>query len=131
MATKQADKAKDKNVTTHEVDTKMTRTGSATRTELDLDWTGVTDEQCREWAARTVIINVQRVFRDSGTIPPKAHFLVTDFMSGKGRPARVMTPEKILAQAPKIAEDPKVAEALIKQLQESLKANKSAGKAKH
>lgn len=102
------------------VDTKLAKGSPSVTTELQMDWDGVKAEDLFELARRSVIINYQRVQRDAGKIPAKDSMKVAEFMAGKGRPDRVVTPEKILATAEKM--DEKAQLALIKQLQDSLKS---------
>ncbi len=106
------------------VDTKLSKTGAAHETDLTLDWAGVTPEQLKEWAGRTVVISWQRVAREAGKIPPKDTVKVADFMAGKGRPDKIVTPEKILASVEKMT--PEAAADLLKRLTAASKAPKKS-----
>lgn len=100
------------------ISTRLTKGGAEHKTEITLDWTGVTQEQLKEWAGRTVIISWQRVARDAGKVPAKDNVKVKEFMEGKGRPEKAVTPEKILAAAEKM--DPKAAADLLARLKEQV-----------
>lgn len=106
------------------VSTRLVQGGPEHKTEITLDWTGVTQEQLKEWAGRTVIISWQRVARDAGKIPPKEHVKVKEFMEGKGRPEKQVTPEKILGAVEKM--DPKAAVDLLARLQAQVAKSGSA-----
>lgn len=93
------------------IETRLATGSPKVETELTLDWTGVTPEEMKEWASRTVVISWQRVSRDAGKIPTKDHVKVHDFMAGKGRPEKVVTPEKFLAEADKLSPQ-KIAETM-------------------
>ena len=107
-----------------DVDTKISKGSPSVTSKVAIDWSGVKAEDLFEMARRTLVINWQRVQRDAGKIPATDTLKVTDFMAGKGRPERVLTPEKILAQAEKM--DPKQAEALLDALKKSLAAGKKS-----
>lgn len=96
------------------VSTRLVKGGPEHKTELTLDFAGVTQDQLKEWATKTVIISWQRVQRDAGKIPAKEHVKVKEFMEGKGRPEKVITPEKILSATEKM--DPKAAAELLARL---------------
>ncbi len=107
------------------IDTKLSKTGAAHETDLQLDWTGVTPAQERELAARSVAISWQRVERDSGKIRTGVvKVLVSDFLAGKGRPDKIVTPEKILASVEKMT--PEAAAELLKKLTAASKAPKKS-----
>lgn len=97
------------------IETRMSAKSPKIETDVTLDFTGVSPEKMREWATRTVVISCQRVWRDAGHIPPKAAIKVAEFMDGKGRPERLVTPEKVLAAAEKMS--PEAVADLIKRLQ--------------
>lgn len=82
------------------IETRLAAGSPKITTELTLDWSGVTKEQERELAERSLVISLQRVYRDAGKIPAKDSVKVVDFLAGKGRPEKVVTPEKVLAQIP-------------------------------
>lgn len=100
------------------VSTRLVKGGPEHKTELTLDFTGVTSDQLKEWATKTVIISWQRVQRDAGKIPAKEHVKVKEFMEGKGRPEKQVTPEKILGAVEKM--DPKAAADLLARLKEQV-----------
>lgn len=104
--------------TTHAVSTRLVKGGAEHKTDLTLDWDGVSQADLLEYAGRTVVISFQRVERESGKIRPKVALKVKEFMDGKGRPEKVITPEKVLAAAEKM--DPKAVEALIASLKKQV-----------
>lgn len=89
------------------IETRLAKGSPAVKTDLTLDWTGVSPAQLQELAERSLVISVQRVYRDAGKIPAKDSIKVADFLQGKGRPEKVITPEKILATAEKMSEEDK------------------------
>lgn len=97
------------------VETRLAKGASPVETDLTLDWTGVTPEKMKELAERSVVISVQRVYRDAGKIPATDKIIVKDFMEGKGRPERQLTPEKVLANVEKMT--PEQRAELLKKLQ--------------
>lgn len=107
------------------VSTRMVKGGAEHKTDLTLDWTGVTQDQLKEWAGRTVIISAQRVWREAGKVPAREVLKVKDFMEGKGRPEKVVTPEKVLKAAETM--DPKAVEELVASLKKQLAAAGGAG----
>lgn len=131
MATQKQNGAQKSALPVHEVTTALNKDDkSPVKTNLRLDWTGVTPEECHELAARTVIINWQRIMRANekgkAGIPTGDHTLeVKKFMAGEGRPrtvGRALTPERVLDMAETM--DPKAAEALMKKLQARVKEAK-------
>jgi hypothetical protein len=97
--------------------------------EVTLDFTGMSAAEVEELASRPVIIEWQRVQRaaidENKPVPPKATIKVKEFMAethstGGGK----LTAQRVIANADKIAEDPKAAAALIAALQKAVKANK-------
>ena len=89
------------------IDTRLAKGSAVVQTEVTLDWSGVPQATIQELAERSVIISLQRVYRESGKIPAKDTVKVADFLSGKGRPDKVITPEKILATASTMSEEDK------------------------
>jgi hypothetical protein len=108
------------------IQTRLTEKSPKVETDLSVDWSGTTDAELKEWALRTVVISYQRVVRDAGKIPTKDHIKVHDFMAGKGRPERQVTPEKFLAQADSLTPE-KIAETMAA-LEKIAAAKKAAGK---
>lgn len=116
---------------TREVDTKNGREGKAYPTKLTWDFTDMDRAEIEELAARTLTINWQRETRgkleNGEKVPTELTVNAKKYNSETHRGAGTkLTPERVLANADKIvAADPKKAEALIKQLQDSLKAAKN------
>lgn len=88
--------------TKHEIETRLTKNGKAHATKLTLDWAGVSEDEMQEMAARSVIINAQRIYRDAGKVPTGEHTeKVRDLLDGK-RPPRVISVERLAADAGKM-----------------------------
>ena len=88
--------------TKHEVETRLTKGGKSYATKLTLDWAGVSEDEMQEMAARSVIINAQRIYRDAGKVPTGEHTeKVRDLLDGK-RPPRVISVERLAADAGKM-----------------------------
>jgi len=96
------------------IETRLVAKGTVYPTELTLDWAGVTPAQLQELAARSVVIGWQRVERDSGKIRPKDHVKVAEWLTGKGRPDKMVSPEKVLASVETMT--PEAAASLLKLL---------------
>ena len=87
--------------TSHEVETRLSKGGKAHGTKLVLDWSNVTEEELQEMAARSAIINWQRIARDAGKVPGQETAKVRDMLDGK-RPPRVISVERLAADAGKM-----------------------------
>ena len=111
--------------TSHDVDTRLVKNGKVFSTNLTLDWSGVSEDEMQEMAARSIIISAQRIFRDAGKVPTGKHTeKVRDLLDGK-RPPRVISVERLAADAGKMK--PEEIAALVKELGKLRRATKNAG----
>lgn len=112
------------------VETKNGREGKGHETRLTWDFSKMSRETLEDLASRTLTINWQRETRakmENGEKVPGEVTLDAEKWNNETHrgPGAKLTPEKVLANAEKLAAaDPKATEALIKKLQESLRAGK-------
>lgn len=89
------------------IQTRLAKGSAQVETDLTIDWSGITPEKMQELAERSLVISVQRVYRDAGKIPTKDTIKALDFLNGKGRPEKQITPEKLMASVDKLTPEQK------------------------
>lgn len=73
--------------------------GTSYKTNLTIDWSGMTPRDLQEIAEGRIVIRFQDENRRKGTIPDKEVALkATDFRVGTRRKSEPMTPEQALAK---------------------------------
>lgn len=93
--------------TEHSVKTRLAAGGTQFETDLTLDWEGMPQAEIIALAAKTVVIQMQSIWRDAGKVPGAEVQRVMDL---KNRPrATVITPEKIGAVAAKMTPEERAA----------------------
>lgn len=118
---------------TKDVETKNGREGKGHITKLTWDFSDMDRAEIEDLASRTLTINWQRVARgkleNGEKLPAQETVNAKKFNSETHRGGGTkLTPDRVLANADKlVAQDPKKAEALIKQLEASLKQAKKNG----
>jgi hypothetical protein len=81
------------------IKTRLTRDSEPIKTELIVNWDGVTDDQLKQLAISTVVIRYQAIVRAAGKIPSSDTLNVPDLFVPRARTPATMTPDKVLAKA--------------------------------
>lgn len=104
------------------IKTRLTKGADAHSTELVIDFTGTTQEQLEELAARSIIIATQAAYRTAESVPAKDTVVVSDML--KRERVSKSTPESVLAKIGKMS--PEQQEEIKKLLLAQMKAGKSS-----
>lgn len=86
--------------------TRLDKKGEPVTTTATVDWKGVTDEQLKELAIRSVIIAQQAIYRTSEVIPTEDTIEVAKVLS-RERGGFKVTPENIVARVNKMTPEEK------------------------
>src|SRR5882672_1771236 len=98
-------------------------------TALTLNWTGVTLEMLQGPASQTLVINKQGEWRRKKVIPQTEEVMVKDMIARMGSRSVTPTVEGVVAAASTFSAEQRA--ALMKQLQDADKAEKSKGSNKN
>lgn len=78
------------------IKTRITKGGDVHTTELTIDFTGTTEEQLHELAARSIIIATQSIYRTAESVPAKDTVVVADMLKRERKTAN--TPDSVAAK---------------------------------
>ena len=78
--------------------TRLVANGDRYETVADIDFANVTDNEVRELAKRTVVIDQQKIYRDVGKVPTTDNISVRDQLDGKRAPKDPMIAAMVAIQ---------------------------------
>lgn len=81
--------------------TRITKGGDAIQTVATIDWSGVSDEQVKKLAERSVIIATQAIYRMAGKVPATDTVDVAKMLA-RERGTFKSTPESVVAKVNKM-----------------------------
>lgn len=86
-------------VTTHEVDTKKDKNAENVRTNLTLDWEGMTEDDVRALAAQALIVKLQSGWRKNGIPNGDATVKAVEHKVGVRAPRKPVDVKNLIASA--------------------------------